>query len=125
MDPFELYNDLYRPSSILWNGESIWVCLEGVTSDVESQAANLNLEEVASPPDFPQGGRHSLEPSALRKLQRSSETWLAEIGVGVVHCSQRQTPAPLGEANKRLMRELEDRLDPNGRLNPGRELITT
>ena len=125
MDPFELYNDLYRPSSILWNGDSIWVCLEGVKSDVESQAAKLKLEEVASPPDFPEGGRNSLEPGALKKLKRSSEVWLAEVGVGVVHRTQKQSPAPLGEANKRLMRELEVRLDPNGRLNPGRELITT
>ena len=67
----------------------------------------------------------SLEPKALRGLVDDSKDWLAEIGVGVVHCAETQTPVPLSDANKLLMSDLERRLDPTGRLNPGRELVTT
>ena len=124
-DPFEIYNQLYRPSSVLWNGKQVWVCLEGVKSDVESQAALLDFEEVDSPPNFPTQGRMSLEPKALRGLAGNSTDWIAEIGVGVVHCGESQTPAPLSNTNKVLMNELERRLDPSGRLNPGRQLVAT
>lgn len=124
-DPFKIYNQLYRPSSILWNGAQVWVCLEGVKSDVESQAALLGFEEADSPPNFPTHGRMSLEPKAIRGLVDDSKDWLAEIGVGIVHCAEAQTPEPLSDANKVLMSDLERRLDPSGRLNPGRQLVTT
>lgn len=124
-DPFEIYNELYRPPSILWDGDQVWVGLEGVKSDVESQAALLKLDQTDSPPPFPEGGRRSLEPKALRGLVERSEGWLAEIGVGVVHYTTAQAPQPLSDPNKRLMSELECRLDPRGRLNPGRQLVAT
>ena len=123
IDPFEVYARLYRPSSVLWNGEQVWVCLEGVSSDVEAEAALLDLSEVAGPPSLPSEGRSSVEPKELRNLSVDDTNWIAEIGVGVIH---RDTPSKVQQVskiNESLMRELERRLDPEGRMNPGRQVV--
>jgi len=123
MDPFELYSILYRPSSILWNGKQVWVCLEGVSSDVAAEATLLDLEETEGPPPLPTGGRSSIEPKDLKKLSIDDSSWIAEIGIGVTHTEEPTPVRPVSEANGSIMRELENRLDPNGRLNPGREVV--
>ncbi len=123
IDPFEVYARLYRPSSILWNGEQVWVCLEGVSSDVEAEAALLDLTEVEGPPPLPSDGRFSVEPKALRNLSVDDTNWIAEIGVGIVHSDRPSKAHKISETNESLMRELERRLDPNGRLNPGRQVV--
>ena len=123
-DPFELYRTLYRPSSILWNGTQVWVCLEGVTSDVDAQANRLDLIETEGPPELPTGGRLSLEPKSLTDLAHLAPGWIAEVGVGAVHCRDSPPPRAVSDVNNALMRELEQRLDPSGRLNPGRQVLT-
>ena len=40
-DPFEAFDVLYRPSSILWNGRRTWILLEGDPSDVAAEAAKV------------------------------------------------------------------------------------
>ena len=58
-DPSELFSRLYRPTSVLWDGTSVWVLLEGDRDDVVEQAAALGLRESDPPDDLPSGGRWS------------------------------------------------------------------
>lgn len=89
-DPFELFPKLYRPTSVLWDGTTTWVLLEGHADDVRAQAAALALDGGDPPAELPTGGRWSLPPDRLVEL-RGSGRFVAEIGVGVVH-HERPTP---------------------------------
>ena len=122
-DPFEVYARLYRPSSILWDGEQVWVCLEGVLSDVEAEASLLALTEAEGPPSIPSAGRISVEPKELKNLSTDNANWIAEIGVGIIHSDKPSKAQQISRTNGSLMREIERRLDPNGRLNPGRQVV--
>jgi len=116
-DPFALFRALYRPTSVLWNGQTTWVLLEGHPTDVREQAASNGLVEADGPPPLP-AHRHSMRPAELRDLTGG---FVAEIGVGLVH---RPEPAPLrapSEAIVTLHRRLKESFDPTGRLNPGRD----
>jgi len=119
-----VFAKLYRPSAILWDGDQVWVCLEGVSSDVEAQSDLLDLEETAVPPRLPDSGRMSLTPKALKTFDRPSGNWVAEVGVGVVHMEQPNADPAISNINLSLMRELENRLDPGGRFNPGRKVLS-
>ena len=55
--PVKLLAELWQPSSILWNGERVWVLLEGHPSDVAEQAAS---------PAAKVAGLTECEPPALR-----------------------------------------------------------
>jgi glycolate oxidase FAD binding subunit len=117
-DPWQLLADLYRPTSVLWNGTTTWVLLEGHPDDVAEQAGRCALDPVEGPPDLP-SHRWSLRPAALAELARDGDPFVAEIGVGVVHHSRTasaRTPDPVVAAmNARVKAEF----DPAGRLNPG------
>lgn len=117
-DPFEVVGRLYRPSSVLWDGASTWVLLEGARDDVDAESGRSGLEECDGPPALPRGGRESLRPGALRTL---SGDFVAEVGVGVVHRPHPVDADPV--ANRGLNEELKRRFDPSGRLNPGRSVL--
>jgi len=114
-DPRPLSDSLYEPSSILWDGATTWVLLEGHRDDVGAQAAEFSLEPVESGPALPDSGRESLPPRSLFDL---TGTFVAELGVGIVHRNE-STERRAGTVN-RLHHELKANLDPMGRLNPGR-----
>jgi FAD/FMN-containing dehydrogenase len=117
-DPFALYRALYRPTSLLWDGTTTWVRLEGNAADLSGQAAGHQLEEVAGPPVLPPH-RSSVPPSSLREL---TGTFVAEVGVGVVHRAEAAPPVPPPTPEVvALHREIRSRFDPTGRLNPGRD----
>jgi FAD/FMN-containing dehydrogenase len=124
-DPFAVHASLYRPLSVLWDGRSVWVGLSGRTVDLKAQEAAVltpaGFNEVEGPPPRPGPVRRSLTPAGLRQVPTGvGGNWLAEIGVGLVHCSE---PAPVGSApagTADLHRRLKERFDPSGRLNPGR-----
>ena len=123
-DPFAAFGLLYRPSSILWNGASTWILLEGDPSDVAAEADKLEplgFGPCEGGPTIPTAGRESMQPSALRSLAGTPGDWVAEVGVGLVHRAEPVNPPPVAPANAALMDELKQRLDPTGRLNPGRK----
>lgn len=117
VDPFALAADLYRPSSVLWDGTTTWVCLEGHPDDVAAAAARHALGEVAGPPDLPTGGRWSMPPSELRGL---GGHFVAEIGVGIVHHELAAPTRPVDPVVRSIEQRVRAELDPTGRLSPGR-----
>ncbi len=62
-EPLSLLHALHQPSSILWDGTTTWLLLEGHPEDVKAQAAVAGLPEVDGPPALPTGGRRSLPPA--------------------------------------------------------------
>jgi glycolate oxidase FAD binding subunit len=113
VDPWPLFGALHRPTAVLWDGSTVWVLLEGHPDDVAEQAAGLTA--VDGPPPLPPG-RTSVAPSALGAL---TGTFVAELGVGIVHGDAPARPAPdpvVVALNARVKHEF----DPSGRLNPGR-----
>lgn len=139
--PAKLLAELWQPSSILWNGERVWVLLEGHPSDVAEQAASPAAKaaglaecEPSEPTKALLGSgknnqRISLPPSALKHLPKHFPpgSFLAEIGVGIVHLNpDQQVPADmLPQPDQRsiaLQREIKARFDPTGRMNPGRSV---
>lgn len=128
-DPFDARSRLFRPSSILWDGRSTWVLLEGYAADVEaeSRAIGAGWTEVAGPPPVPTEGRTSVRPSALRDLDvvgvdghRVDDGFVAEVGVGVVHRPYEVEPPPPHPSTIALQQRVKAAFDPDGRMNPGR-----
>jgi glycolate oxidase FAD binding subunit len=117
-DPFELFPELYRPTSVLWDGEHVFVLLEGHRDDVVDQAARYGLRDSDPPDQLPVGGRWSMPPSSLTRL-RGSGRFVAEIGVGVVHHELAPEPRPVAPEVVELHRRIKERFDPSRRLNPG------
>jgi FAD/FMN-containing dehydrogenase len=116
VDPAATAARLYRPTSVLWDGTSTWVLLEGEERDVEEQAAGLGLAETDGPPVLPVGGRWSVPPGEIATL---TGTFVAEVGVGVVHHAEPAPPRPVDPTIVELHRRIKDRFDPEHRLNPG------
>lgn len=124
-EPFAVAAQLYRPSAVLWDGESTFIWLEGHVEDVAAQGALLAARggrQVEGPPALPPV-RSSVAPSRLAAVVRDGEAGrcVVEIGVGVVH-GERPLPraapaAPIVELHRRL----RDEFDPTRRLNPGRD----
>lgn len=128
-DPFSVIPRLYRPSSVLWDGRSTWVLLEGHPGDVEDQAAVLRpaFVDAGGPPEVPRAARRSLRPSALAAAGAvlGPGTFLVELGVGVVHLAD-DTALPPGDpqlSTLDLNRKVKESFDPTGRLNPGRQVL--
>ena len=117
-DPWSTFAALYRPVSVLWDGVTTWVLLEGHAQDVREQAALASLREVEGPPTLPTEARWSVPPSQLRALT-STSGFVAEIGVGVVHHTQPAPSRATSPAVMALHQRLKDQFDPTGRLNPG------
>lgn len=119
-DPLAVFEALYRPTSVLWDGTTTWVLLEGHQRDVERAADRHRLQPVSGPPDLPGGGRWSIPPTDLKSL---SGTFVAEVGVGVVHHAERPPARPVSTAVGDLHRRIKHNFDPTGRLNPGRDVF--
>ncbi len=115
-DPFETFTRLYRPTSVLWDGTTTWVLLEGDPRDVDCAASAHHLNPVAGPPELPTGGRWSVPPSSVASL---SGAFVAEVGVGVVHHAEPAPPRDVSDAVRALSGRIKHNFDPTGRLNPG------
>jgi FAD/FMN-containing dehydrogenase len=121
-DPFELIGRLYRPVSVLWDGEQVWVLLEGHPDDVDRQVAANGLVPSDPPAELPKGGRWSLPPTQLSTLPGTGR-FVAEIGVGVVHHEHPAPPREIDPAVRRLHHRIKHQFDPAGRLNPGIDVL--
>ncbi len=125
-DPMKIFNSLYKPAAVLWDGETIWVHLEGHNSDVENQKETLsemeNFEEIERGPELPRY-RWSLPPANLCEINKyKMGKFVASIGVGTVwaeHPQPKRTP----DKGKQIIEErLKQQFDPTNRLNPGRKV---
>lgn len=122
-DPWELSVEVYRPTSILWDGATTWVLLEGHPADIADQVERTGLESAAGAPTLPTC-RGSMPPSQLVDLRNDTPgSFVAEIGVGVVHRSSPiRSPGPTPEVIE-LHRRIKHEFDPTGRLNPGLDVL--
>jgi len=119
-DPWELLEELYRPTSLLWNGTTTWALLEGHPEDIRAQAESSGMEPVDGPPNLPNAARWSIPPSELASLRVAAPgSFVAEIGVGIVHHTHSASRAEPDSATVELHRRIKAEFDPSGRLNPG------
>jgi glycolate oxidase FAD binding subunit len=125
VDPFAVRHRLHRPATILWDGSTTWVQLDGREVDVAAESsvlAAIGMAPVAGHPPVPPH-RTSVDPAELRTFgsTRPAGSFLAEVGVGTVHLPE---PAPRPTVDPKvaaLNAEIQRRFDPTGRLNPGRD----
>ena len=122
-DPWELLVELYRPSSMLWDGQTTWVLLDGHHDDVVAQVRTAGLQPAEGPPPLPPH-RWSMSPSELGSLASDSAgTFVAEIGVGIAHCDRPAPARPVDPAVRALHGRIKSEFDPEGRLNPGVDVL--
>ena len=123
-NPQGVLENTYKPSAILWDGETVWVHLEGYKPDVQKQLKKLlslgNYEEVAGAPGLPRY-RWSIAPAdALRINRKDTGNFVASIGVGNVWADKPQSRKEIDPAIIQITHSLKREFDPKGRLNPGR-----
>lgn len=121
-DPSAVFAALYRPVSVLWDGATVWALLEGHPRDLDEQAAISGLRPTDGPPPLP-AGRTSVAPGAVGGL---TGTFVAEVGVGIVHGSDVVGLPPEARPVRALIdlsRRIKHEFDPTGRLNPGIDVL--
>ncbi len=121
-DPFDLVPRLSRPASVLWDGTTTWVLLDGHPDDVRTQVRATGLTDAPGRPDLPPH-RWSLRPGDLRALadEDGPDVFVALVGVGVAHTSAPQPPRPVDPGVAALHERIKRLFDPTGRLAPGRD----
>jgi len=121
--PGELLRTLYRPTSVLWDGRTTWVLLDGHPVDVAEQARACGLRPAEDPPALPPY-RRSIPPSAVGALSADDVgAFVAEVGVGIVHAERPVAASEVDPAVRTLHDRIKAEFDPDGRLNPGVDVL--
>lgn len=120
--PSDLLARLHRPASVLWDGSTAWVLLEGHADDIAALARGSGLVECDGPPPLPAGGRWSIPPRQIGTLAGTGR-YVAEVGVGIVHHEHPAPPREVDPVVRTLNERIKDELDPWHRLNPGIDLF--
>lgn len=124
VDPRVVFDSLHAVGEVLWDGDTVWVRLEGHGRDLDDETRMLagiaGFTEVDGPPSRPPH-RWSLTPSAALERPTGAEgRVLVSVGVGLAWCD---TPAPVRSVDPAVAAvaaRLKSGFDPGGRLNPGR-----
>ena len=126
-DPAAVHSNCRTAMSILWDGSDVWALMGGYGVDVEDDLARLATlgfpepADVDGPPDLPPH-RWSCTPAEAASFAEGAHgSFVAEIGVGVVHACEPQPPRDPDPGLVELNRRFKERFDPSGRLNPGRD----
>jgi FAD/FMN-containing dehydrogenase len=123
-DPFVTRQSLVQPGAVLWDGVTTFVLIEGSAVEARVQRDSLGSSFVAcDTPSLTFTHRCAVLPSEIAALSRglAQQTFLAEIGIGVVHSNAvLRTPEQLSPAVQKLNEDTKRAYDPVGRLNPGR-----
>ena len=93
-DPFPTFTQLYRPTSVLWNGSQLWALLEGHPDDVAAQAAACARWQCDGPPALPTGSRRVVAPVGDRIAHRG-RSWPRSVWASCTtpnHCPRRPVP---------------------------------
>ncbi len=69
--PATVLGRLYRPTSVLWDGTTVWALLEGDPADIAVQADEADLAPGDPPTAFP--------PTAGRSCRRRSTHWSGQV----------------------------------------------
>ncbi len=123
-DPWTVLTGIFRPTSVLWDGATTWVLLEGDERDVAEMAERFSLVAADAGPVLPTGGRWSMPPAELMSLRVAPPgSFVAEIGVGIVHHTRPRPERAVDAAQAALHARIKQEFDPTGRLNPGIDLL--
>src|SRR5262249_28334671 len=120
-EPMRVLASVHRPASVLWDGTTAWVLLEGHPDDIDAQSSAAGPREDDGRPTLPEH-RWSIEPNDIVGL---TGTFVAEVGVGVVHHSEPQAARPVDPVVSDLTTRIRDAFDPTRRLNPGRDVLAS
>ncbi|MEM7140244.1 MAG: FAD-binding protein [Actinomycetota bacterium] len=125
VSPQAVLDELYRPSCVLWDGDTTWVLLEGHAPDLDAQTAVLArlgaFSAVDGPPDLP-AHRWSLTPAEALDVSENEHTFVANAGVGTVWADSPQIQLPVAPGVAAIIDRTKSNFDPTGRLNPGRRV---
>ncbi len=127
-DPRSLLAGLFRPISVLWDGEHADVLLEGHPADVAAQAAEFALAPCEQPMRLPTGRRWTASLAELVASPPDTRPFVALVGTGVVAgdgigdgaAAPGMTGGPDAARHQALAAAVKHRFDPEHRLNPHR-----
>lgn len=115
-----------RPTSVLWNGSMVQLCLEGHPGDIDETVQGLRgslsrpVTEVESPnlDAFPHRWIRSPR-DVVEIVTNSTERCFAEIATGIVHHSEPEVRPDVQVDVVSIEQRLLDAFDPHDRLNGG------
>lgn len=100
--PAKLLAELWQPSSILWNGERVWVLLEGHPSDVAEQAASPSAK-VADLAECEPSALHMQHPTGSDGNSADTASYLNDVSVGVPNACESNSSSVSSEQTEALL----------------------